>query len=399
MLSPYMLKCSSGGSAIRRMDNLAQALAKEHGGDKIHNFTIGNPRVPPPKAYKDALIKIANEDIPLCHGYSSTQGDLKPRETFATLFSEIQDVKIGAEDIVLTSGCAGAINVVLRTVLSPMDEVVIVAPYFLEYPFYIENFHATTVVLDTKFEENWQINPEALEKVVNPQTRAIIINSPHNPTGVVLTQKTVNDMCAVLKKKSEEYGRPIYIISDDVYCRVVGAGVKTHQIFKHYDYSVVAYSLSKDLSIPGERIGCIIVNPLLQGRELLVHSLAHANEIMGFVHANRVHMRIIPEVVPATSDIHLYDESRKLFCDLFDELGIQYVKPEGAFYVFPKIPDGIDEWAFCETMAKNFIILVPGSAFAKEGFFRLSFCKPPEDIRKALPVFRTAFAEALKLKK
>jgi len=381
------------------MDNLAQALAKEHGGDKIHNFTIGNPRVPPPKAYKDALIKIANEDIPLCHGYSSTQGDLKPRETFATLFSEIQDVKIGAEDIVLTSGCAGAINVVLRTVLSPMDEVVIVAPYFLEYPFYIENFHATTVVLDTKFEENWQINPEALEKVVNPQTRAIIINSPHNPTGVVLTQKTVNDMCAVLKKKSEEYGRPIYIISDDVYCRVVGAGVKTHQIFKHYDYSVVAYSLSKDLSIPGERIGCIIVNPLLQGRELLVHSLAHANEIMGFVHANRVHMRIIPEVVPATSDIHLYDESRKLFCDLFDELGIQYVKPEGAFYVFPKIPDGIDEWAFCETMAKNFIILVPGSAFAKEGFFRLSFCKPPEDIRKALPVFRTAFAEALKLKK
>jgi len=394
-----MLKCSSSGSAIRRMDNLAQALAKEHGGDKIHNFTIGNPRVPPPKAYKDALIKIANEDIPLCHGYSSTQGDLKPRETFATLFSEIQDVKIGAEDIVLTSGCAGAINVVLRTVLSPMDEVVIVAPYFLEYPFYIENFHATTVVLDTKFEENWQINPEALEKVVNPQTRAIIINSPHNPTGVVLTQKTVNDMCAVLKKKSEEYGRPIYIISDDVYCRVVGAGVKTHQIFKHYDYSVVAYSLSKDLSIPGERIGCIIVNPLLQGRELLVHSLAHANEIMGFVHANRVHMRIIPEVVPATSDIHLYDESRKLFCDLFDELGIQYVKPEGAFYVFPKIPDGIDEWAFCETMAKNFIILVPGSAFAKEGFFRLSFCKPPEDIRKALPVFRTAFAEALKLKK
>lgn len=399
MLSPYMLKCSSGGSAIRRMDNLAQQLAKEHGADKIHNFTIGNPRVPPPKAYTDALKEIAAEEIPLCHGYSSTMGDEKPREVLANLFSEIQGVKINPDCIVLSSGCAGAINVALRVILNVGDEVILVAPYFLEYPFYIENWHATVTVLDTTFEQGWQIDPTKLEQVITPLTRAIIINSPHNPTGTLLSQDTVNKMCEVLDRKSKEYGRPIYVISDDVYCRVIAPGTKHHHIFDVYPYSIVAYSLSKDLSIPGERIGCIIVNPLLQNYKLLVHSLAHANEIMGFVHANRLHMRIIPKVIPATSDINLYNESRDMICKAFDEVGIQYVKPEGAFYIFPKIPDGIDEWAFCETLAKNFIIVVPGSAFAKEGFFRLSFCKPPKDIEAAIPVLKKAIQEALKLKK
>ena len=399
MLSPYMLKISSGGSAIRKMDNLAQKLAKEHGADKIQNYTIGNSRVPPPQAYLDALREVANEEVPMCHGYSSTQGDEKPRITMAKLFSEIQGIEISKDDVILTSGCAGAINVILRVILNVGDEVILVSPYFLEYPFYVENYHATCTVLNTSFEEGWQINPAKLEEVITPLTRAIIINSPQNPTGIVYTQDTVNKMCEVLKRKSDEYGRPIYIVSDDVYCRVVEPNVQPHKIFEHYDYSVVCYSLSKDLSIPGERIGCLIVNPLLKGRELLVHCCAHSNEIMGFVHANRIQMRIIPKVVPATSEIKLYDESRQIFCDLFDELGIQYVKPKGAFYMFPRIPEGIDEWEFCETLANNFVIVVPGSAFDASGYFRLSFCKPPQDIRKALPVIKAAFQEALKLKK
>lgn len=399
MLSPYMLKCSKGGSAIRKMDNLAQKLAKEHGAEKIQNFTIGNPRVPPPKAYLDALKEVANEEVPLCHGYSSTMGDEEPRECLAKLFSEIQGITVPADSIILTSGCAGAMNVIMRTILSVGDDVILVAPYFLEYSYYVENWHCTYSILDTTFEEGWQINAEKLEEIITPLTRAIIINSPHNPTGIMLTQETVNKMCEVLDRKSKEYGRPIYVISDDVYCRVKEPTAPMHQIFKNYPYSVVAYSLSKDLSLPGERIGCLIINPLLKNYDLLVHCAAHANEIMGFVHANRLHMRIIPKVVPATSQIELYNESRKLICDVLDEVGIQYVRPTGAFYIFPKIPEGVGEWEWCETLANNLVIVVPGSAFGKEGFFRLSFCKGPEDIKAALPTIKHAFEEGLKLAK
>ena len=394
-----MLKCSSGGSAIRKMDNLAQELAKKYGDEKIHNFTLGNPRVPPPKEYSEALLEVAKDERPLVHGYSSTRGDEAPRETLAKLFSEIQGVPIDKDCVILTSGCAGAMNVILRTILSVGDEVILTAPYFLEYPYYVENWHATCTILDTSFEEDWQINPDKLEAIITPMTRAIIINSPHNPTGTLLSQETVHKMCQVLERKSKEFGRPIYVVSDDVYCRVISPDAKHHQIFKEYLYSVVCYSLSKDLSLPGERIGCLIVNPLLKNHELLVHSAAHANEIMGFVHANRIHMRIIPKVVPATSNINLYNESRDLVCQALDEVGIKYVRPQGAFYIFPKIPDGIDEWAFCETLANNFIIVVPGSAFAKRGFFRLSFCKPPEDIKVAIPILKKAILEAMNLKK
>jgi len=380
------------------MSNLADEMGAKHGCDKIHNFSIGNPRVPPPQAYFDALKEIAGTEEPLCHGYSSTMGDLEPRVAFAKLFADLQEVPVGPEHVILTSGCAGAMNVTLRTILSPGDEVVLIKPYFLEYPFYVENFGGRVVEVDTKFEEGWQINAEMLDTVINPQTRCVIINSPHNPTGIVYTQECIDQMADLLARRSEEYGRPIYILSDDVYTRVLAPGVKCHKIFSTYPYSVVCYSMSKDISIPGERFGCIICNPLLENVGLLVHALAHANEILGFVHANRLHMRIIPKVLErgATSDLELYNESRDLVCKMLDECGIKYVRPSGAFYVFPKIPDGVDEWSFCEKMARKFVIIVPGKGFMAPGFFRLSFCKPPEDIRRAVPVFKQAFAETMR---
>lgn len=381
------------------MSAIGEKLAEKHGDNAIHNFTIGNPRVPPPAEYCAALREVAEQEIPLCHGYSSTMGDLNVRQRFAEILSKLQDTHVGPEHIIMSSGCAGALNVTLRTILSSGDEVILVAPYFLEYPFYVENYHCRPVILDTKFEEGWQINAEQLEDLINAETRAIIINSPHNPTGIIYTQDTINKMCEVLKRKSDEYGRPIYIISDDVYARVVPAGIQTHLTFKNYSYSVVCYSLSKDLSLPGERIGAVCANPLLENVGLLVTSLAHANEILGFVHTNRVGMRAAAKCLPCISQIELYDQSREIICNLFDELGIQYVKPSGAFYVFPKVPDGINEFEFCKTMAENFIIVVPGSGFGAQGFFRVSFCKPPHDIARAVPVFKTAYAAALKLKK
>jgi aspartate aminotransferase len=381
---------------IRKMDNLASQMIEKVGAENVHNFTLGNPRVPPPKEYTDALKEVANEEYPLCHGYSSTVGDIKARRAFADLFTELQGLKVEPEHIILCSGCAGAMNVFLRTVLSVLDEVILITPYFLEYPFYVENFHGVVREVRTSFDDGWQINPQIIERAVNPLTRVVIINSPHNPTGIILTQDTITKMCEVLKRKSEEYGRPIWVLSDDVYARVIAPGAETHKIFQAYDYSAIAYSLSKDLSLPGERIGALCVNPRLKNNALFVHSAAHANEILGFVHANRIHMRIVPKVLPAKSAIHLYDESREIIMKLFDELGLKYVKPTGAFYIFPKIPDGCDEWTFCKTLAENCIVVVPGSAFREPGFMRISFCKPPQDIERAIPVFKKAFAAALK---
>jgi aspartate aminotransferase len=397
MLSPYMLRCASGGSVIRKMSNRAEALIKEFGSDKVYNFSIGNPRLPPPQAYIDSLHRVAAVEEDLCHGYSSTVGDLPPRQAFAELFTKIQGVQIGPEHVILTSGCAGAMNVVLRTILSPGDEVVITTPYFLEYPFYVENYQGRVVEVETTFENGWQINLEKLAAAINPQSRCVIINSPHNPTGVVYTQECIDKVATLLLERSEQYGRPIYILSDDVYARVIAPGVHCHQIFKTYPYSVVAYSLSKDISIPGERFGSIVVNPLLENVALLVHALAHANEILGFVHANRLHMRIIPDVLRAgaTSEIAAYDKSREIICQMLDDCGIPYVKPMGAFYIFPRVPPGIDDVKFCDAMANHCVILVPGTGFRAPGFYRLSFCKKPEDIALAVQPFKDAYAAVI----
>jgi len=381
---------------IRKMDAIGQEKAKEVGDENIHNFSIGNPRVPPPPEYFEALKEIAATEEPLCHGYSSTKGDDEACVAFAKLFSELQGIPVGPEHVILCSGCAGAMNVVLRTILSIEDQVILFTPYFLEYPFYIENFHGVVKAVRTRFEDGWQVDPKALEEAINPMTRCVIINSPHNPTGIILTQETVEKMAEVLRRKSKEYGRPIWILSDDVYARVIAPGAVTHKVFQAYEYSAVAYSLSKDISIPGERFGAICINPRLENNALFIHAAAHANEILGFVHANRLHMRVIPKVLPAKSAVHLYNESRDIIMQALDELGAKYVKPTGAFYIFPKIPDGCDEWTFCKTLAENCVVVVPGSAFKATGFFRLSFCKPPEDIQKAVPVIKTAVAAALK---
>jgi aspartate aminotransferase len=376
------------------MSSRAEALAKEVGAANVFNFSIGNPRLPPPPAYFEALRRIACTEEDLCHGYSSTMGDLPAREAFAGLFTQLQGVKVGPEHVILTSGCAGAMNVTLKTILSPGDEVILIAPYFVEYPFYVDNFLGRVVEVSTTLEDGWQINIDALADAITPLTRCLVINSPHNPTGIVYTQECIDQVAALLNDRAETYGRPIYILSDDVYVRVTAPEVHCHQIFKTYAYSVIAYSLSKDISIPGERFGSIIVNPLLENVALLVHALAHSNEVLGIVHANRLHMRLIPEVLKAgvTSEVAAYDRSRDIICKMLDECGAEYLKPTGAFFVFPKVPNRIDDVKFCDAMANHHIILVPGTGFKARGFYRLSFCKKPEDIQLSIEPFKKAYA-------
>ena len=395
-LSPYMTELCQSSSAIRKMDGIAKEMVKKYGEEAIHNFSIGNPRVPPPEEYNKIMMETLNDkDFFLPHGYAPNTGDQEGREAIAELVSKLQGIDLNYKNVILTAGCAGAINIFLRTILSVDDEVIIPSPYFLEYPYYIENFHGKAVFCETKFEEGWQINKEKFEKCFTANTRCVIINSPQNPTGIVYTDETIKMISEICQSYTEKYGRPIWILSDDVYCRVLRPGKKHHQVFKFYKYSVISYSVSKDLSLPGERIGALIMNPEIKLCERNIHAISMSNEFLAIYPPNRLHMRALPKLLKYTSQIELYSESQDIIEKTLKELKIEYVQPEGAFYLFPKIPDGIDEMEFCQLMVQNFIVVVPGSAFGAEGFYRLSFCKKPEDIKRGMEQFKKAYIKVI----
>ena len=395
-LSPYMTELCQSSSEIRKMDQIARDMKEKYGKDSIHNFSIGNPSVPPPEEYNKIMAEtIKDKDFFLPHGYAPNIGDDEGREAIAELFSKIQGVSITKKNVILTGGGAGAINIFLRTVLIVGDEVIIPTPYFLEYPYYIDNFHGKAVYCETKFEDGWQINKEAFEKCFTAQTRCVLINSPHNPTGIVYTDETIKMISEVCEKFSHKYGRPIWIISDDVYCRILRPDRKSHQIFKFYKFSVIIYSLSKDSSLPGERIGALIMNPEIKLCERNIHAISMSNEFMAIYPPNRLHMRALPKLLKHTSKVEYYTEDQEIVEETLKKLKIEYVKPEGAFYVFPKIPEGIDEMDFCKLMVENFIVVVPGSAFGAKGFYRLSFCKIPEDIKKGMEQFEKSYTKVI----
>ena len=395
-LNPYMCELCQSTSAIRKMDQIASEMEEKHGKGCIFNFSLGNPRVPPPEEYDQIMIDtIKDKDFFLPHGYASNVGDTPGREAIAELFSKLKDKKITYKNVILSSGCAGAINILLRSILSVGDEVIIPSPYFLEYPYYIQNYYGQAIFCPTKFEDGWQIKKEEFEKCFTGRTRCVIINSPHNPTGIVYSDETIKMISEVCEYYMKKFGRTIWILSDEVYCRMVRPGKKSYKIFNFYKFSAISYSVSKDLSLPGERIGALIMNPDIKLCERNIHALSIANEFISIYPPNRLHMRALPKLLKYTSKLELYDECQKICEETLKKLNIEYVQPEGAFYVFPKIPDGIDEMEFCQTMVKNFVVIVPGSAFGMEGFYRMSLCLGPEAVKKGMEQFEIAYKKTL----
>ena len=395
-LCPYMCELCQSTSAIRKMDQIASKMEEKHGKGCVHNFSLGNPRVPPPKEYEQIMIEtLQDKDFFLPHGYAPNVGDQQGREAIAELFSKLQDTEITYKNVILSSGCAGAINIFLRSILSVGDEVVIPCPYFLEYPYYIQNYHAHAIFLHTKFEDGWQIKKEDFEKCFTARTRCVIINSPHNPTGIVYSDETIKMISEICEFYMKKFGRTIWILSDEVYCRMLRPGKKIYQIFKFYKFSVITYSLSKDLSLPGERIGALIMNPKVKLCERNIHALSIANEFLAIYPPNRLHMRALPKLLKYTSDLTVYTECQQIMEETLKKLNIEYVQPEGSFYIFPKIPDGIDEMTFCKTMVENFIVIVPGSAFGMEGFYRMSLCLGKEAVKKAAAQFEISYKKTL----
>ncbi len=375
----------SRSSWIRAMFEEGERLKKIHGDDKVYDFTLGNPSVEPPASFKEELKQLALNPIPGMHRYMSNAGYPETRKAVAEVLSEDSGLAFTENHVVMTVGAGGALNVVLKTILDPGQEVIILAPFFVEYKFYIDNHGGTIKEVQTK--DDFQLDLDAIAGAITANTRAIIINSPNNPTGVVYNADSLEELGILLRAKETQFGTTIYVISDEPYAKITYDGVKIPSIFKYVDHSFVVTSHSKDLALPGERIGYIAASPKIKNLELMMGGLTFSNRTLGFVNAPALLQRAVTKLQRESVDISEYREKRDLLYDNLTALGFQMVKPQGAFYLFPKSPIA-DDVEFVLAAAKHNILVVPGSGFGAPGYFRIAYCIDKQIIQNALPAFR-----------
>ncbi|MDE5832403.1 MAG: pyridoxal phosphate-dependent aminotransferase [Desulfovibrio sp.] len=376
-------------SWIRKMFELGGQLKKEYGEDQVFDFSLGNPDLPPPKEVGEALREIAETaSQPFAFGYMPNAGHTHIREKLAKHLSNEQAVKLEQEDVALTCGAAGGLNALFRAILNPGDEVLTFAPYFVEYGFYCENHGAKLKPVPAKA-GTFAPDLEKLEKAIDEKTAAVLINSPHNPTGVIYSAADLKALARLLENKSQQYGRPIWLIADEPYRFLAYDGAGVPPVLPLYQYAVVISSLSKNMSMPGERVGYIALSPKMREKKELMAAIALTNRILGFVNPPVIGQRILEYALGSNVDIGIYAKRRKLMAEVLDAAGYEYQMPMGAFYFFPKAPGG-DDVAFARRLLEERILGVPGSGFGCPGYFRLAFCVDESVIEKA----RDGFARA-----
>ncbi len=390
-ISQKMLGFAERASWIRKMFEEGGRLKAQYGADQVCDFSLGNPDLPPPAQYQEAVRKIIAAETPGSHGYMANNGYPFVREAVAQQISAEQSMAVGQDDIVMTVGAAGGINVVMKALLDPGDEVIILAPFFVEYNFYVDNHGGVTKIVNTA--QDFSLDLPAIEAAITPKTKAIIINSPNNPTGQIYSAAELAGLAEVLKKAP----RTIYLISDEPYRKIVYDNHTVPGIFTAYPNSIIVSSYSKDLSLPGERIGYIAVNPEIEGKAQLLGAMTLANRILGFVNAPALMQRVVAELQGATVDTSIYTRRRELFCKVLAEAGYEFVPPKGAFYMFPKSPIA-DDAKFVGLLAEEKILGVPGRGFGMEGYFRLAFCVEDAVISRSAEGFKRALAKAKALK-
>jgi aspartate aminotransferase len=356
-------------------------LKREHGPENVFDFSLGNPDLPPPEAFRKALEEAAADTGPGVHGYMANNGYQRTREAVAAQVGREQGCELAPDDIVMTCGAAGGLNTVLKAVLNPGDAVVVIAPFFVEYGFYVENHGGRLVTVDSG--PGFRLDPDAVARAVNRRTRAVIINSPNNPTGRVYGEDELSGLARVLD------GKDLLLIADEPYRKIVFDGTRVPSIMRFFPESVVITSYSKDLSLAGERIGHIAVSPRMADREEFVAALVMANRILGFVNAPALMQRAVERVQGASVDVSVYQRRRDLFCRILAEAGYSFTVPQGAFYLFPESPVP-DDAGFVGVLARERILAVPGRGFGRPGFFRLAFCVPDQVIEAAAEGFRRA---------
>ena len=356
----------SQSSMIRKMFEEGILLKKKYGADRVYDFSLGNPNVEHPDEFKRELINLATEIIPMKHGYTPNAGYHDTRHAIAGKISRTTGLKMSADHVVMSCGAGGALNVILKALLDPGDEVIILKPFFVEYPFYIENYGGIVKYARTK--DDFSLDIEAISKAINRKTKAIIINSPNNPTGKVYSKKNIADLARLLKEKGRALKKTIYLISDEPYTEIVFDNITVPSVLKAYSNSIVAYSYSKTLSLPGERIGYIAVNPKIHEAGDLINALILCTRIMGFVNAPALMQRIVSRLQNVAVDVKVYQKKRDLLCAGLTKAGYKLIKPQGAFYLFVQSPIP-DDVKFVKMLLQKNILVVPGSGFGGPRIF------------------------------
>lgn len=386
MISNKMVNLVANGSAIRAMFEEGAKMAAKYGAENVYDYSLGNPNVAAPQKVEDTIVKLAQTEDPVrLHGYMSNAGFPEVREAIAQSLNTKFGTKLSANNILMTVGAAGGLNVILKTLLNPGDEVITFSPYFGEYKNYVENHQGVLVEVlpDT---ETFQPNLIDLEKKITAKTKALIVNTPNNPTGVVYTEEMIRALSALLVKKEQELGISIYMISDEPYRELVYDGVEVPYLTNYYHNAIVGYSYSKSLSLPGERIGYLVMPDTLDDAENVIAAASVANRILGFVNAPGLQQLVIKECMDEKTDVAYYDRNRKLLYETLTSLGFTCIKPQGAFYLFVKSPVA-DDKEFCAKAKEFNLLLVPGSSFGGPGYVRLAYCVKYETIERSIPAF------------
>lgn len=393
MTAKSMMPYVEGNSAIRAMFEEGARLAEKYGKENVYDFSLGNPSVPAPEEVNTAIMDILREENTLMvHGYNqSNSGYEDVRQVVAEHINRLQGTNFTSENIIMTVGAASGLNVALKTLLDPGEEVFAFAPYFVEYGNYAKNHGAQlkAVPADT---ETFMPNLKLMEEMISENTRAVIINSPNNPTGVIYGEDTLKELARILEQKQQELGREIYIISDEPYRELSYDGAEVPYVTKYYRNTVVCYSWSKSLSLPGERIGYLVLPSEMDDFENAVQAANIANRVLGYVNAPTLIQRTVARCIDCTTDIDVYDKNRKALYDGLTDAGYDCVYPAGAFYMWVKAPGG-DDKAFCAKAKQHNILVVPGSSFACPGYVRIAYCVSYDTIVNSLPGFKAVMEE------
>lgn len=386
--------CIERSSWIRKMFEEGARLRALHGADKVFDFTLGNPSVEPPAAFHRELLKLAQAPIPGMHRYMNNAGYEETRAAVATVLAEKAGKPVAAKHVLMTCGAGGALNVALKTMLNPGEEVIILAPFFVEYKFYIDNHGGVSREVWTD-RDSFQLDLAAIEAAIGPNTRAILINSPNNPTGVIYPEASLRALGALIARKEAELQRSIFVISDEPYARISYDGESVPSIFACVRNSLIATSHSKDLALPGERIGYLAANPSMDEVDLFMEGAVFCNRVLGFVNAPALMQRLVAQLQKASVDVAEYKQKRDLLYNHLTALGFRMVKPGGGFYLFPESPLA-DDIAFVQKAQEHNILLVPGTGFGAPGYFRIAYCIEQDVIERSLPAW-TQLAKAVGL--
>ena len=394
MIADKMKALVKNSSAIRAMFEEGKIMAAKYGAEHVYDFSLGNPNVPAPVQVKEAIIEEAEKEDPIVlHGYMSNAGYEDVRQAVAESINKKFDTAFSAKNIIMTVGAAGGLNVILKTLLNPGDEVIAIAPYFGEYNSYVSNFDGKLVVVSPNT-ETFQPNLTELEEKLTARTKAVIVNSPNNPTGVIYSEETIQEMAEILRKKQKEFGTDIYLISDEPYRELAYDGAEVPYLTKYYENAIIGYSFSKSLSLPGERIGYLVIPDEAADSEDVISAAGTATRILGYVNAPSLMQKAVAKCLDAQADVPYYDRNREDLYNGLKEMGFECIKPQGAFYLFMKSPVA-DEKVFCEAAKKQHILIVPGSSFACPGYVRIAYCVAHETIINSMPGFKALAEEFL----